>query len=448
MNWNLAWALLLKVLAVLVLVFLNGFFVAAEFALVKLRDTQLDELIRKGQRLAKVTRGVIRNLDASLSACQLGITLASLALGWVGEPIFSALLRPVWPWIGLGGEGAEPIRETVAVVVGFLSITFLHITAGEQAPKWLAIQRPLPVALAVAQPLVWFHRLSYPFIWLLNYASLWILGRLGLRPVDESGFGHSEEELRLLVAGGARQGAETSFGRRLVLNAFDLRQRVARDVMRPRHEIVVLNPQASLAECLDVAEKTRYSRFPICERGDPDKTLGVVHIKDLYALRIKARSGADLLPAARKIIYVPETARIERLLRWFLERRLHLAMVVDEYGSTVGLVTLENILEELVGQIQDEFDQEKPLIVRTAENAWDVDGLFPLHELVALVGEPIPAEAVATTSGFLTQRLGGFPKTGDAVTLGEYALTVEETDGLRVTRLKLARRPMPSPKAP
>ncbi len=440
MNWNLAWALLLKVLAVLVLVFLNGFFVAAEFALVKIRDTQLDELIRKGQRLAGVTRRVIRNLDASLSACQLGITLASLALGWVGEPIFSALLRPVWPWIGLGGEGAEHLRESIAVVVGFVSITFLHITAGEQAPKWLAIQRPLPVALVVAQPLSWFHRLSYPFIWLLNQASLWILARLGLKPVSESELGHSEEELRLLVAGGARHGGETSFGRRLVLNAFDLRQRVAREVMRPRHEIAVLSTEASLAECLDVAEKSRYSRFPVCERGDVDKTLGVVHIKDLYAMRFKARSGADLLPAARKIIYVPETARLERLLRLFLKRRLHLAIVVDEYGSTVGMVTLENILEELVGQIQDEFDQEKPLIVRIAENVWDVDGLFPLHELAELVGEPIPAEDVATTSGFLTQRLGGFPKAGDSVTLGDYVLTVVETDNMRVTRLKLARR--------
>lgn len=440
MNWNLAWALLLKVLAVLVLVLLNGFFVAAEFALVKIRDTQLDELIRKGQRLAGVTRRVIRNLDASLSACQLGITLASLALGWVGEPIFSALLRPVWPWIGLGGEGAEHFRESLAVVVGFVSITFLHITAGEQAPKWLAIQRPLPVALVVAQPLSWFHRLSYPFIWLLNQASLWILGRLGLKPMSESELGHSEEELRLLVAGGARHGGETSFGRRLVLNAFDLRHRVAREVMRPRHEIAVLNTEASLAECLDVAEKSRYSRFPVCERGDVDKTLGVVHIKDLYAMRFKARSGAGLLPVARKIIYVPETARLERLLRLFLKRRLHLAIVVDEYGSTVGMVTLENILEELVGQIQDEFDQEKPLIVRIAESAWEVDGLFPLHELAELVGEPIPAEDVATTSGFLTQQLGGFPKVGDSVTLGDYVLTVVETDNMRVTRLKLARR--------
>ncbi len=447
MNWNLAGALLLKVLAVLVLVLLNGFFVAAEFALVKIRDTQLDELIRQGRRLARVTRGVIRNLDASLSACQLGITLASLALGWVGEPIFSALLQPVWPWLGLGGDGAEHLRESVAVVVGFVSITFLHITAGEQAPKWLAIQRPLPVALAVAQPLAWFHRLSFPFIWLLNHASLWILERLGLRPVAESEAGHSEDELRLLVAGRAHPGAETSFARRLVLNAFDLRQRVAREVMRPRHEIAVLNTEASLAECLDVAEKTRYSRLPICERGDPDKTLGVVHIKDLYAMRIKARTGADLLPVARKIIYVPETAQLERLLRFFLERRLHLAIVVDEYGSTVGMVTLENILEELVGQIQDEFDQEKPLIVRTAEATWAVDGLFPLHELAELVGEPIAAEEVATTSGFLTQRLGGFPKVGDSVRLGDYVLAVVETDGLRVTRLQLTRSPAP-PKAP
>jgi CBS domain containing-hemolysin-like protein len=439
-NWELLGGLLLKVLGVLVLVFLNGFFVAAEFALVKIRDTQLDALVRH-QRLARVTRRVLRNLDASLSACQLGITLASLALGWVGEPIFAALLQPLWPWIGLDGAGAEHVRETVAIVVGFVSITFLHITAGEQAPKWLAIQRPLPVALAVAQPLEWFHRFSYPFIWLLNRASLWILRQLGLQAGGESELGHSEEELRLLVAGPRVADGEASFSRRVVLNAFDLRHRVVREVMRPRREINAINTAASLGECLELAERSRYSRFPVCQDGDLDRTLGVLHIKDLYALRNRARTGAELLPAARKLIYVPETARLERLLRLFLERRSHLAIVVDEYGSTVGMVTLENILEELVGQIQDEFDQEKPLLVRTGEHTWELDGLFPLHELADLVRTPLQEGDVTTTSGFVTQRLGGFPKPGDTVEVGEGVLTVEETEEMRVTRLKLVCRP-------
>jgi CBS domain containing-hemolysin-like protein len=440
-NWDLAIELLWKSGAVLVLVALNGFFVAAEFALVRIRDSQLDVWIARGQRRARATRRVLRHLDASLSACQLGITLASLALGWVGEPIFSALLRPLWPWLGLDGPEAGHLRETIAVVVGFISITFLHITAGEQAPKWLAIQRSLPVALNVAPPLEWFHKLSYPFIWVLNRTSLWILDHLGLEARGEAELAHSEEELRLLVAGTARPADETPFSRQVILNAFDLRHRVAREVMRPRHEIVALSTADPLEQCLETAEKTRYSRFPLCERGDLDRTLGVVHIKDLYALRTRARTGADLLSVARKLLYVPETARLDRLLQLCLERKLHLAIVVDEYGSTTGLLTLENILEELVGQIQDEFDLEPPLCVRTGPDTWELDGRFPLHELAELVGQPLQAEDLTTTSGLVTHRLGGFPKPGDAVNLGDYRLSVEETDGHRVTRLKLTRSP-------
>src|SRR2546426_15015 len=190
-------SILFKLLAVVALVLLNGFFVAAEFALVKIRDTQLSPLIDKGHRGAKVARRVIGNLDASLSACQLGITLASLGLGWVGEPVFAALLKPLMTWLSIESETAQ---ETIAFVVGFSVLTFLHITAGEQAPKWLAIQKPLATSLWVVRPLEWFHRASYPFIWALNHASLWLLRRLGIEPMGEGEHGHTEEELRLLFA--------------------------------------------------------------------------------------------------------------------------------------------------------------------------------------------------------------------------------------------------------
>jgi CBS domain containing-hemolysin-like protein len=246
--------------------------------------------------------------------------------------------------------------------------------------------------------------------------------------------------LRLIIAATQKQSARLPLARNLVLNAMDLRHRVVREVMRPRQEMTVLNSEASIAECLEIADKTRYSRFPLCEGGDLDKTLGVVHIKDLYAMRIKARSAADLLPAARKLIFVPETARLEKLLQFFLERKSHLAIVVDEYGGTMGMVTLENILEELVGQIQDEFDQEKPLLVRVNETTWDVAGALPLHELEELVVMPLREEGITTTSGWVTHRLGGFPKPGDALAVGDYELRVEEMDGTRVGRLKLTRR--------
>ncbi len=224
-----------------------------------------------------------------------------------------------------------------------------------------------------------------------------------------------------------------------MLNALDLRHRVVRDVMRPRQEMVALDTGASLAECLDVAERTRFSRFPLCAEGDPDKTIGVVHLKDLFAMRFRAKHGADFIPVARKIIYVPETARLEKLLQLFLERKLHFAIVVDEYGGTVGMVTLENILEELVGQIQDEFDQEKPLLVQTGERTWDVLGSLPVRDLGELVGEALAEESITTTSGWITHRLGGFAKVGDALTLNGTELRVEEMEGMRVARVRLTR---------
>ncbi len=436
MDWNVVILIALKILAVVLLVLLNGFFVAAEFALVKIRDTQLTPFVNQGHRRAKVAQFILQRLDAFLSAAQLGITLASLGLGWVGEPVFTALLSPVLGWLHVEKDW----QHWISFAVGFSTITFLHIVAGEQAPKWLAIQKPLPTTIWIAYPMLWFYKVSYPFVVLLNRSAQWLLRYVGLEPANETEGLHSEDELRLLFSAAQVRSGASAFGRGIVLNALDLRRRVAREVMRPRNEIVGLNTEASITECLDVAEKTRYSRFPLCERGDLDQTLGVVHIKDLFAMRLKVKQGMELLPAARKLIYVPETARLEKLLQLFLERKLHLAIVVDEYGGTVGMVTLENILEELVGQIQDEFDQEKPLLVKTAEHTWELDGALPLHELSELVSEPLREGGITTTSGWVTHRLGGFPKVGDSLSVGAFELRVEAMEGMRVARLKLVRR--------
>ncbi len=430
----------LKLLLVLVLVLLNGFFVAAEFAIVKIRATQLTGMVAAGNRRAKVARVLVSNLDASLSATQLGITLASLGLGWVGEPVFASLLAPAMQWFNVE---SEQVRHTISFVVGFSVITFLHIVAGELAPKSLAIQKPLPTTLWVAYPLRWFYVVSYPFNWALNGTSLWLLRRLGLEGMSEAELIHSEEELRLLFTATQKHSGGTSLGRDIVLNALDLRQRVVREVMRPRQEIVLLSTEASMTECLDVAEKMRFSRFPLCEGGDIDRSLGVVHFKDLYAMRLKVKSGAELRAVARKLVYVPETARLERLLQVFLDRKLHLALVVDEYGGTVGLVTLENILEELVGQIQDEFDQEKPLVVKIGEHAWELQGALPVHDLEGITGVSLAEDGATTASGWVTQKLGGFPKTGDAVRLGDFELRVEEVDETRVSRMHLSRATQP-----
>jgi CBS domain containing-hemolysin-like protein len=425
-------------LLVLFLVLLNGFFVAAEFAIVKIRDTQIDPLVAKGNRRARVARRVISNLDASLSATQLGITLASLGLGWFAEPIFGKMLSPLMDWLSVESPQA---RHSIAFGIGFSVITFLHIVVGELAPKSLAIQKPLPTSLFIASPLLWFYRVSYPFIYVLNNTALWLLRQLGIEPASEAERMHSEEELRLLFD--ASRVGRSALGHDIVLNALDLRRRVAREAMQPRKDLVVLPTHLEISRCLDLAEKTRYSRFPICQDGDLDQTLGVVHIKDLYAHRLKARTAADLLPAARRIIYVPPTARLEKLLQLFLDRKLHLAIVVDEHGGTLGMITLEDILEELVGQIQDEFDQEAPQLAQLDDNSWEAHGALPLHELAELVAQPIHEEGITTTSGWLTRQLGGFPKPGDQVPIGSFVLHVLTMDGPRVARLRIQRQAAP-----
>src|SRR5260221_7222597 len=429
---------LFRVLGVIALVLVNGFFVAAELALVRIRETQLETPALREHRRAKIVPHLTKNRDTTIGAIQFGITLASLGLGVLVDPVFQALLAPFFGWFHVESPA---IQHTVAILTGFFVNSFLLIVIGELTPKAIAIRKTMSVALWTAWPLSWFAWLAHPFVWLLNHAAQWLLAQFGIQPAGESERGHSEEELRLLPRGSQKPSGATRFGRDIVLNALDLRRRIVREVMRPRQEITGLDTEAGIAECLDVAEKSRYSRFPLCEAGNLDKTLGVVHIKDLFAMRLKARSGAELAAVARKLIYVPETARLGKLLQLFLERKLHFAIVVDEYGGTVGMVTLENILEELVGQIQDEFDQEKPLLVRTGVEAWEVSGALPLHELEDVVGLHLIEEGITTVSGWVTHRLGGFPRRGDAVPIGHYELAVEEIDGMRVSRLRLSKRP-------
>ena len=432
MNWNEAIDDAFKLLAVAALVLFNAFFVAAELALVRIRDTQLATLAAKGDRRARTARHIIAHIDSYIGATQFGITLASMALGVLVEPVFRALLEPVFPLLKISNEHTQ---GTIAIAVGFFVNCYLLIIAGELVPKAIAIRRTLQTSLWVASPLNWFYRISYPFIWVLHRSSQIVLRWLGFAG-GELHDRHSEEELRVVLV--AAQGAGDR--RDLILNALDLRHRTAREVMRPRNEITAFDTSASVAECIALAEKNRYSRFPICENGDLDKTLGVVHIKDLYALRERAKTAAELLPVARPLFYIPETASLDRLLRRFLDRKSHFAIVVDEFGGTVGIVTLENALEALVGQIQDEFDTEKSELVRLGENIWEAAGTLALHELEKIIGTVLHGENTTTASGWVTEKLGGFPKPGDYLSVGDFDLRVEAMDGPRVAKLKVSRK--------
>ncbi len=421
----------LKLLAVLALVLLNAFFVAAELALVRIRDTQLSGPAQRGNRRARTARHIISHLDAYISATQFGITLVSLGLGVAVEPVFESLLTPLFDLLNIPSPAT---RGHIALGVGFFVNCYLLIVAGELVPKAVAIRKTLSTALWVASPLHWFYKISYPFIWLLQASSQAIVRQLGVDPETLSA-SQSEEELRMVLK--TAQGPRDA--RDLILNALDLRNRTVREVMRPRSEIVTLDISASMADCLELVERTRYSRYPLCEEGDPDRTLGVVHIKDIYACRNLSGSAGQLLPHARKLPCVPESVRLDKLLRHFLDRKLHFCLVVDEYGGTLGVATLENVMEALVGQIQDEFDSEVPELRHLQDQSWEASGGLPLHELEKIIGQVAHEEGVATVSGWVTQHQGGFAKPGQAFVVNGFELRVDEMDGPKVARLRITK---------
>jgi len=425
-------AVLLKILAVFALVFLNAFFVAGEFALVKVRTSQIDALALQGSRRARSARSILGSLDTSLSACQLGITMTSLGLGWVGEPFVADLLRPLL-------EGLASVQPTVTHAISFgiafASITFLHIVLGEQAPKWYAIQRSQGTALTVARPLALFTTLFRPVIWFVNTSSHWFLRRAGVVTTGEAEAGHSAEELRLLLSSGE---AITALGRRISLRALDLRERNVREVMVPRTDVVYLSLQRSIEANVSAALENQYTRYPLCER-DLDSVVGMIHLKDLFKLKGETGPGERLLSIRRDMPFVPETTSLERMLSLFLGRRVLMAIAVDEYGGTAGLVTLENVLEELVGEIRDEFDVEGAMVRRDPDGSMVVEGGMPLHEFASTFGVQADSKDVVTVSGYVIERLGQVPRPGTTVELGAWRGTVGAVEAGRILTIRLRR---------
>jgi CBS domain containing-hemolysin-like protein len=411
----------------LLLVLLNGFFVAAEFALVKVRPTQLDPLVARGDRRARVARHMTRHLDRYLSATQLGITLSSLALGWIGEPAFTWILEP---WVLLIPGATPPLVHSISLTTAFLVITILHIVLGELAPKSIAIRKSESTSLWTAVPMFFFYRLTFPAIWLLNHAANGILRIVRIQPATEAELAHSEEELRRLLTD-PRQPALTGQKGELLDNVFELSHRTARQIMIPRGDVVYLSTQHSVKENLEIARRSRHTRFPLCE-GDLDHVIGLVHIKDLFRA---AQPPSELQAVARPIKFVPETLTVDRLLRRMRRERTHLAAVLDEYGGVSGCVTLENVIEEIVGPIQDEFDAEKPELVRTGEDAYQLSGAMLVVDLEHELGLELSERDEDTIGGVVLSELGRLPDVGDRVEVGALRLEVLEVDRNRVRTL-------------
>jgi len=426
---------LIGLLVVIVLVLLNGFFVAAEFAIVKIRMTQVEALLAQGRTMARVAKGVVSRLDSYLSATQLGITLVSLGLGWVGEPAVHVFLRGSFRALGLSEEAAP----LVSFAVAFSFITFLHIVVGELAPKSLAIQRAESTALAVAAPLAVFYRVSYPAIWLLDHSARILLKFFGIRPVPEHELGYSEEELRLVLSRSPEKEI-SRFARNLALRALELRRRQVREIIIPRTRIVFLSTQATLAENLQIARDSGFTRFPLCEES-LDRTIGMVHVKDILWKLQESPETVDLVALKREIILIPETLPLEKLLSRFLRGRSHMAFVLDEYGGTIGMVTLEDVLEELVGEIQDEFDQEVPPVVRVPGGGEEylAEGFVPLYHLNAFCGLRLEGGGVDTLSGYLIKRLGRIPVQGEEVNLDGVQFVITKVGKRRIHQVLLRK---------
>ena len=435
-EWDAPGVIFVRLAAIAGLVLLNGLFVATEFSLVKVRSTQLDPLIDEGDERAIMVRKLLGRLDAYLSATQLGVTLSSLALGWIGEPFLTRLLEPIFALLHVQ---SAVVASTVSVALGFVCITALHIIFGETAPKYLAIQNPLAMVLLLAKPLRCFYVAFKPAIALLNITSNFLLKKLlRIDPGAGKETVHSEDELRVILNESEKSQEVTPLGKELLINALDLRQRVVRDIMTPRGEVVYLDIDQTFEVNLSKAQQSRHTRFPLC-KGYLDNPIGLLHIKDLLGL--VREEHPSLLDIKRDLLIVPEMMPLERLLTTFLSKHAHLGMVVDEFGGTMGIVTLDNVLAEIVGDIHDEFDAEQTEFKQLNKDEFEVEGVLGLYELNDLTELELSNSEVSTVGGYVTQLLGHLPNVGEQTRVGSYLATVTQTDGRRIGQIHFKRLP-------
>ena len=425
---------LFNILLVLFFIFLNGFFVAAEFAFVKVRLTQIEPLAVKGNRRARVARDVIKHLDLYLSATQVGITMASLALGWIGEPLVASQLSPLLQGMGIASE--EWI-DGMSFVIAFSFITALHIVLGEQAPKWLAIQKSSATALWVAYPLSLFFAVLKPVIWLLNISANGVLRLIGLKVAGNPELAHSEEELRLIMA---QEQRGSPMAKSIVLNAMDFRRKQARHCMIPRTETVMLSLSAPVEENLKIMRSNKYSRYPVY-KDSIDNVVAVVYTKDIFKQDRDHNANFSLQSVLRDATFLPETASLEKTLDTMLQRKTHMVILADEYGGTAGLITLENVLEELVGPIQDEFDRETPEITKLNDEEYLLDASVTTNEVERLVNVELSPMDILSIGAFLLEQLGHIPVNGESVRVNGVEFVVEQVTDRVIDRVRVKRLP-------
>lgn len=432
----------LMIALALLLVGLNGFFVAAEFAFVKVRKTQLELLAERGSKRAKSAIFGVTHLDAYLSVCQLGITLASLGLGWIGEP---AVAHALLPALGLAGITNPAVLTSVSVAVGFSIIILLHVVFGELCPKSLSIQKAEATVLLLARPMYFFYVVCLPLVLVMNGISNFFLRLAGVGPAGENEQSHSPEELRMLIVDSSEGGRLDKEEGRMLDNIFSFYQKTARDIMLHRNDVIAFDVEMARKEALAQAGASGHTRFPAYEKNRDD-IIGFVHIRDVQ----RCEDCQNLAPVVRNPIYAHETMRLDKLLRHMQRKRLHFCIVIDEYGIWQGIVTMEDILEAIVGDIQDEFDNEEPDVVKQPDGSFIISGdlsLDDIAEFMPLTCKRKDLDLYKIIAAYFIKYLDRIPEEGDTMELCDKLFTVIAMDKKRVRRVKVEHMPKDGPDA-
>ncbi|WP_102344963.1 hemolysin family protein [Bacillus sp. Marseille-P3661] len=424
----------INLLLIALLIALTAFFVATEFAIVKVRMSRIDQLIAEDKKGALAAKRVVSHLDEYLSACQLGITVTALGLGWLGEPTVEELLHPLFKSLNLN----ESVTHILSFGIAFALVTFLHVVVGELAPKTVAIQKAETITILFAGPIIWFYKIMYPFIWLLNGSARLLVGIFGLEPASEHEVAHSEEELRILLSESYKSGEINKNELKYVNNIFEFDERTAREIMVPRTEIVVISIDDTFDDVIKVIESEGYTRYPVVVDSDKDNILGFINAKELLTAKIMNKT-TDKQSFIKPVIRVIDTIPIHNLLVKMQKERIHIAILIDEYGGTSGLVTVEDIIEEIVGEIRDEFDEDEiPEIRKLKEGHYILDGKLLVEDVNDLLGTNLSEDEVDTIGGwFLTQNFD--IKTWTEIETEGYLFKVHENDGHHIHYIEVKK---------
>lgn len=414
---------------------MNGFFVATEFAMVKVRKSRIETLVFEGDRTAKNTLKVVNDLNSYLSACQLGITLASLGLGWIGEPAVSDMLAPIFKLFHL----PEGVIHSISFILGFAIITAFHIVLGELAPKSLAIISAEKIAMHTALPLIMFYKLTYPIMWAFNHSTNLVLKIFGISQVDEHEAAHTDEEIKLLVEDSYKHGLIDKTELTFVDNIFDFSEKTVKEIMIPRTDMACIFLEDSFDEIIAFALDEQITRYPVC-KNSKDNVIGFIHIKDLYKQKIEGNN-QNIEGIIRELKFVPESLSISKLLKIFKQERVQMAIIIDEYGGTAGLVTIEDILEEIVGEIQDEFDEECDEITKNEDGNYIVDGKLVLEDINELLKIDIESENIDTIGGWIYSQLKSYPQVNDKINYEDYEFIILKCDRKRISKVLIKKLP-------